>query len=144
FWDIADRSVRRTVPLERETIAPSGVNASADCRRVYLREKDGSVSVWDTFTGRNVCHVRGSWRENSAARFSPDGALIVISVDDGEIVVWDLESNRLRHRFRAHGAAVNRLAFSEDGQRLATAGEDGLIKLWNTRDWSQAGAFSGH
>lgn len=144
FWNLAERRVERSIPLQPPPDEPNGMNASPDGSLVYIRAKDGSVDIWSTATGRQLCHIRGNWNDSNGARFSPDNQWIAISIGDGEIVVWDIPANRLRHRFKAHARSVGRLDFSPDQRLLASAGGDAFIRLWDTATWAEVAALSGH
>lgn len=144
FWDIARRSLVRTVPLQPPPDGPGGINASPDGSLAYIREQDGAVGVWETATGRRVCDIRGRWNDSNAARFSQDNRWLAISIDDGIVVIWDLAENRLLHQFKAHARLVGRLDFSADNRQLATAGGDGLIRIWDTATWTEVAALRGH
>src|SRR5271166_3227856 len=56
---------------------------------------DGTVSLWDTATGKNRVNLRAGTEMILAAVFSPDGTRLACSSTDSRIHIWDLATHRL-------------------------------------------------
>jgi eukaryotic-like serine/threonine-protein kinase len=119
---------------------PSGVIAlaiSPDGARLASCVGDGSVTVWDLPTGKELFALRDD-RPGAALRhvvFSPDGQRLVtegINSDNkskwSQLRIWSADNGKpLAALPRLPVATV--LQFRPDGTRLA-AGVDGIAKLW--------------
>jgi serine/threonine protein kinase/tetratricopeptide (TPR) repeat protein len=64
------------------------------------------------------------------ARFSPDGARVVLGAVDGTARIWDVETALPVSEWLPHGGEVRHAEFSSDGQWLLTASLDGKARLW--------------
>lgn len=128
-WHYLKRSRGRPPLLMRHTHQISArASLSSDGRRVATAGLNGSVTIWDTSTGRLVrvipAHTNRCW----TVTYSPDGKLLA-STDEstnkstpaGEIKFWDSETGALVRTVLLPQRFVNGIAFSPDGARLATS-----------------------
>jgi len=117
---------------------------------------DGSVSLWDAETGRDIDLLRGHCSHVSALAFSAAKNELVSAGSDGTLKVWDLDRCHRGLRIAAPEKEIADLAFTPDGTRLLTAGRDGTVRVWDAqrgqplaqfgsgRDWCESLAmFSG-
>jgi serine/threonine protein kinase/WD40 repeat protein len=93
----------------------------------------GTVVVWDLETRSARSHCRGSDRDNYAAAFSPDGALLA-TAGRGMVRLWNVATGRLLLGWVAHNLMTG-LAFSPDGRCLAVAcsplyNQRGGLEVW--------------
>jgi len=105
---------------------------------------DGTVSLWDTATGKNRVNLRAGTEMILAAVFSPDGARLACSSTDSRIHIWDLATHRLRSTLEGHRGPVTALAFSPGGRVLASGGEDQTVRLWDMENSRQSAVLHGH
>jgi WD40 repeat protein len=106
---------------------------------------DGTVRLWDAWTGelRNVLAGHEGWVQGVA--FSPDGQRLATSSWDRTARVWEASSGRELFTLAHHAGWLSGLDWSPAcqpapdpdsaplcGQQLATASEDGTVRLWNT------------
>jgi WD40 repeat protein len=66
-----------------------------------------------------------------AARFSPDGRLLITASEDQTAQVWDVRAGKSVGTPLRHDGAVLTAAFSPDGQAVVTAGADGAARVWD-------------
>jgi WD40 repeat protein len=138
------------------------------------RPPDGSVSVWETDTGRRVFTLRGHGDEVTSVAFTPDGQRLVSGSFDKTASLWDLQTGKEIRRFRGHQGEVFGVAVSPDGKRLLTcsgtlgavpdkmkaadkqdvvkapkpappaAAPDNTVRLWDLDTGAELGSFPGH
>jgi WD40 repeat protein len=93
--------------------------------------------LWDVATGKLLARLDHHSSPCHAARFSPDGQLIVTASADGTVWLWDVQARKPRQRFAGHKATALTAAFSPDGQRVVTGSEDGTARIWNPQTGMQ-------
>lgn len=112
------------------------VKAFANSTRVIFafENKDGTISVKDGRTNREIATLPKPEWEVRAFSFSPDGRTLAVATS-GNVHFWDLETGKQVATFPKRVANFNGdppiLVFSKDGKTLAVAGLDG-IEIWNT------------
>jgi len=105
---------------------------------------DGTVSLWDTATGKNRVNLRAGTEMILAAVFSPDGTRLACSSTDSRIHIWDLATHRLPLTLEGHRGPVTALAFSPGGRVLASGGEDQTVRLWDMENSRESAVLHGH
>jgi WD40 repeat protein len=110
--------------------------ASTDGKLVAATDINRALIVWELRTGKELWHLTGSEQQHGyppLPAFSPDAAVLAMSLPDGEFALRDAvtgrEVCRLASKFTATG-----IAFSEDGQYLVLANCDGPVQLWDRRN----------
>ena len=128
-WDAADGR-----PLAR--LRHQGPVRRLDFHRARLltASSDGTAVIWELATGARLRSlVHGGVVQ--AARFSPDGRLVVTVGSDDSVKLWDARDGRVERELLAGGQAAGRLigtpvAFSPDGRVLAVGSDQGRLRLW--------------
>jgi WD40 repeat protein len=103
--------------------------------------EDGTVTLWDTQTGKAVRTLTQAVVVNDIA-FSPDGSKLGCALLDGTVKVWDPKTGKDIFQIRPHRHQVRRVRFSPDGALLATAGQDQTIKVWDVDSRQQVFSFN--
>ncbi|MCG9131479.1 WD40 repeat domain-containing protein [Candidatus Poribacteria bacterium] len=117
------------------------VKAFADSTRVIFafENKDGTISVKDGRTNREITTLPKPKWEVRAFSFTPDGRMLAIATSK-DVHLWDLETGKQVLTFQKRVANFNGnpviLTFSKDGKTLAVAGLDD-IEIWNMDTYSQ-------
>jgi WD40 repeat protein len=119
--------LRRLTRAERVAITahPRGAGVlafSSDGKRLLTAGSDGTVRVWDAWSGKKLLNFPAHSATVRAAVFSPDGQRIV-SCSKDEVRVWDGATGKLLAPLAAPSGGAG-LAFSADGKRLAVVGTD--------------------
>jgi len=117
---------------------------SPDGSTVATGSDDGTIKVWDSFTGRLIRTLAGHTSYILSVAFSPDGRSLASGSADNEARVWDVQSGGLLRTLLTHSDIVYSVAFSPDGRTLATASNDRKISLWDTGTWQQRRSLLGH
>nr|WP_306663021.1 hypothetical protein [Streptomyces alkaliphilus] len=100
---------------------------------------DGSVRVWNTYTGELTHHIdsdsHGGDPRITALVFAPDGGVLAMGTRTGAVRVVSMTSGKQLARTQCHGGEVTSLAFSPGGRRLAAGSVDRSVVLWDTDRW---------
>lgn len=109
------------------------ITFSPDGRRLAIGTLGEIISVWDTFTWREVMRVRpatpgGYVPQVRALAFSPDGHWLISGSDGQFAQVWDIATAQEISRMK-HEDQIFAVAFSPDG-RLVASGAGDTVKVW--------------
>jgi eukaryotic-like serine/threonine-protein kinase len=113
--------------------------------RVAALSFAGTLSVWDTGTGRLLMRNEIPETGGSLGRldFSPDGNRIAVGSGPGARVL-EVSSGKVLLNLPAHAGIVAALKFSPDGALIAsTALDDGAVQLWNSSTGEQVASLLG-
>lgn len=115
-----------------------GVAFTPDGKQLVTGNDDGTISIRDVATGKelNNFQAHGNWIWD--VRFSPDGKRMITSSRDSTAKVWevptgpDAGASTWKELFTLHHTStVERSEFSPDGTQILTGSNDGTAKLWN-------------
>lgn len=155
FWDIPNFTPKPQKTLDQvKTLTGHPLVAFAPHGKLLASgAEDGSVSLWDTTTGRRrrrffVNRRTAAYLENvelgrqflpvkpdfggSAVRalaFMPDGRLLAASGVEDPIVLFDTTSGNECGRLSGKHAEISHLAFSPNGTTLAVNNRE-IVELW--------------
>jgi WD40 repeat protein len=105
---------------------------------------DGTATVWEVASGKQVASLTGHKHSVQSAAFSPDGLLIVTASMDWTARVWDWKANPPQPRATLHHLrAVYGAAFSPSGKWIVTAGGDGVARVWDAQTGTIRKALKG-
>ncbi|KAG0254385.1 hypothetical protein BGZ95_006049, partial [Linnemannia exigua] len=128
---------------------------SPDNQHIASGSFDGSVRIWDTRLGENICTITGNAGEVTSLAFCPRGLQIVTGSADGTIRLWDelgtirlwdelgtirlwdelkgvTSTGRCLATFKVekNNQSMLSVAISPSGQWVASGGEDGVVRVW--------------
>ncbi|MGH8930201.1 MAG: hypothetical protein ACRDZO_06080 [Egibacteraceae bacterium] len=89
-----------------------------------------AATVYEAGTGQFVTELRGHADSVKAARFSPDGTLIVTVGGDGRARLWEASNGGLLAEMIGHRGDIRDAVFTPDGRRVVTASLDGTARVW--------------
>lgn len=106
----------------------------------------GSVTVWETATGKKIKTVDHSGDVRAAA-LSPDGRMLALQAADRTIVVKDVDTSRVLQQFSLtlspETGRTTGIRFSPDNRLLATADSENLVRLWDLHTGREAKSYRG-
>lgn len=100
---------------------------SSDGRTLAAVGADGTLRLWDAWTGAETAVLHGDEGVMDFCAISPDGRLVASGAHGMKVRVWDLRTGA--ERFIVEGTAA---AFAPGGRLLATALWRGGLRLWDT------------
>ncbi|KAJ1299937.1 hypothetical protein OPQ81_005378 [Rhizoctonia solani] len=120
-------------------ISPQGTHVAAGA-------KDFSIRVWNTLTGKTVCHsLNGHQGSVRCLAFSPDSSHLCSGSDDWTIIVWDINAGTMvGPAYGGHQRSVQSVSYSQDGTRIASGSDDGSIHVWDPRTGGLVHTLEGH
>lgn len=108
----------------------NGIAWSPDGRRIASASDDGTVQVWDTFTGSKVLTYRGHTGPVHAVAWTFDRTHIASGGADTTVQVWDATTGTRTLAYRGHRGPVRTLAWSFAGTWIASGGDDMTVQVW--------------
>jgi WD40 repeat protein len=98
---------------------------------------DGTVTLWDSATGKVLWNLRGHNSSVFAVAFSPDskrvvsGGLTDKSGNGNAIKLWDTESGKELLALQGHQENIYSVVFSPDGKLIVSGGYDRTLRIWD-------------
>jgi WD40 repeat protein len=145
--DLATGQVRTTLPASNPNYA---VAFSPDGRRLVTAGPNGSITLREFPSCREIASVAAHSAALRCLAFAPDGRTLVSGGDDANVHLWAVaeDGNALRLRDsikRGHGNfVISDVAIAPDGQTLATGGGDGTVRIWDLKTRQLLHILKGH
>ncbi len=119
------------------TMFPS-YDLDADGRTLAVGHDDGSVTLTDARTLREIARVPASRKPINGLAFVPGSRTVVVGGEDALLAVDTGRGNRVTP-LRGHAGAAYRPSVSADGRRMSTIEYEGHGMLWTLRGGRQIG-----
>jgi WD40 repeat protein/serine/threonine protein kinase len=153
-WEVKTGDILRTIVNPKGNMHFIGLAFSPDGKRIAtatgkmdystFENEQGVVTIWDSWTGREIHTLSGHRGPLTSVVCSPDGTKLATSSWDQTVKVWDAMSGTELLTFRGHAQATNRVIFSPDSRRIASASEDNSVIIWNARTGEILLTLRGH
>jgi WD40 repeat protein/serine/threonine protein kinase len=111
---------------------PSSLAFSFDGKTLAEGCGNGTITLWDVATGREIRTLTGHSAHIPALAFSSDGKMLASASADRTASLWDLATG-LGTTLHGNLNEVWAIAIAPDGRTLATGTKkDGIVTLWST------------
>jgi WD40 repeat protein/predicted Ser/Thr protein kinase len=104
---------------------------SPDGRFALSGGVNGTVTLWEVATGRELRNFVSRGGQVFSVAFSPDGNFALTGGVNGTVTLWEVASGRQLQSFVGHQGDVVSVAFSPDGRFALSGGVNGTVKLWD-------------
>ncbi len=118
IFDVPTRSQQRL--LEGNDTWAYSLAFSPDGVLLAAGGSDGTVSVRESSTDRQVLSLRGNGSRANNVAFSPDGILLAAHHEHDTVLMWEAATGQQVHVLKGQGSLNAGLAFSPDGVLFAT------------------------
>jgi WD40 repeat protein/predicted Ser/Thr protein kinase len=105
------------------------------------------VRLWNVANGEVLARpprAGGTWIDQGATAFSPDGHLLAYHYGDSTVNLWNVKAGHLLAALDGHSNRVVSLAFSPDGKWLISGSLDHTAIAWDLRTHQRAAILTGH
>jgi WD40 repeat protein len=120
----------------------SGIDFSADGRRIAAYIPGNSITIWDTASGEQLLQISGVSELESGIAFTPDGQSVVGSSSVLGATIWNANTGQEVISL-LDSSPISSIAFNHDGTYLGTAARDGTATLWDMENGRQTLEFPG-
>jgi WD40 repeat protein len=103
---------------------------SPDGQLLATGKSDGTITLWQLETRRELGTLRGHTQRVRTLAFSPDGYTLASGSMDKTIKIWQLYDRQTLATLNGHSWEVYAVAFSPDGETLVSGSMDKTIKVW--------------
>ena len=105
-------------------------SVNPDGRLIASGAESGTVSLWETLTGKRLAALPPHTAHLSSCHFGPLGTLLATCYEDGVVKLWDLTTGDMVNSFDGNQTATRySLSFTPDGEMLASTRLDGTIQI---------------
>ena len=108
---------------------PNGL--SPDGTTYVKRNKDGTLELWDTQTGKQAAILKKHTKPVSVIAFSTDSSILATTGEDNTIQLWEVDTAQHKATLHNKGGSTEVLTFSSDSTILARGNNYGQVHLWN-------------
>ncbi|MBL7622712.1 TIR domain-containing protein [Frankia sp. AgB1.8] len=141
-----DTPVRR---LNTRRIPVRALAFSPDTTILAVGHPDGTVGLWNPWTGHPMGTLKAGGLRVLTVAFSPDGERLAAGTDIGTVHVWDAVAARgasapAARRLVGHTDWVNAVAFSPDSELLASGSGSGTVRIWDAATGALRHRLVGH
>ncbi|KAJ5536249.1 NACHT and WD40 domain protein [Penicillium frequentans] len=104
---------------------------------------DGTVRLWNPYTGALTHILEDNSTQVLSVAFSPNGCLLASGSLNGIVSLWDLSTGAGPQYLEGHSDQVWSVAFSPDSQLLASGSYDKSVYVWDVVTGALTQIFEG-
>ncbi|MFK7769670.1 MAG: protein kinase [Mariniblastus sp.] len=128
FWNLETGTQKR---LNIAEVNDFWIDMDPSRNVIAFASADGTVRLFWSSDGSEVCTVLRNSDRIDAISFHPDGRQLAVAGANGVVQIWDLAGCRPTAQILRHEGAVQDARFTPDGKRCLSIGTDGKARIWN-------------
>jgi WD40 repeat protein len=132
-WDLATRTVRWQISDGRRHFVSVAVHPTSAI--LAVGELDGTISLFNTDTGKPVRQLKGHVESVKTLAFSPRGDRLASGGMDRTVRLWDWETGQQVLALEGHASGVHSVAFAPHGRVLASSAGSTFLEVNEVRLW---------
>jgi WD40 repeat protein len=137
-----ESNLYQSVDQLREVLVLSDPVRSPDRRRIAVANSDGTASVYDVETGKQLLMLRGHRDKINRVSFSRDNKQMATASADGTARIWDAETGAEVVTLTGHTGSVDYVGFENDNRSVITFSADGSVRRWSLPDGKSLAVFT--
>jgi predicted NACHT family NTPase/WD40 repeat protein len=148
IWSLSKRSKLQEFKSD-SWYCTSGVCFNSDGTLLASSNMDGTICIWDPFSGSLIKRLECGSGNVESVMFTPDNRLLVCGTEEGNIIIWSVEQwtrERTIHAF--HNTYVPKVFLTTDGQYVLGGAGSGpapkVAKVWEVRTGVEILELKGH
>ncbi len=106
----------------------NSVAMSPDGKHLVSGNSNGSITIWDANTGKEITAIKGHTKMVNSVSYSPDGQIIASCSEDGSISIWNAATGAELWTIKGTKPLTS-LSFNSDGSKLVVGGAEGIRVL---------------
>ena len=111
---------------------PVALAGSPDGKSLAAADSDGTITVWDIETGKQIAQQSELGHDTSGVIFTPDSETLLISAKQGQLAFWAFRGTEPPRMAQGTQAIASVMALTPDGSRLIRVG-GGDIGIWDPK-----------
>ncbi|MBK6750808.1 MAG: WD40 repeat domain-containing protein [Pyrinomonadaceae bacterium] len=101
------------------------VAMSPDGKHLVSGNSNGSITIWDANTGKEITAIKGHTKMVNSVSYSPNGQIIASVSEDGSVAIWNAATGAELWTVKETKPAKS-VSFNMDGSKVVIGGEDGI------------------
>jgi hypothetical protein len=122
----------RTFDTLLQDIPGASLQWSKDGLRLIVIENLGTMTLYNTATGKPIASMHGPEEPITHTVFSPNGKLLATTFEGGEIDIWDTNTGARLLRLIGHRGDTT-VEWKDDSTQIASRGQDKTTRVWTIR-----------
>lgn len=129
LWNLVENRILNKI---KGTAAYFNCRFNSTGTRFLALESDGSISIWETSSGKLLNHISFSPSIILSASFSKTDQYILLTTTNGSVWLLESATGKKIREFIGHSGMVITGAFSKDEKFILSTSLDGTARLWET------------
>ncbi|TFK63886.1 WD40 repeat-like protein, partial [Pluteus cervinus] len=102
---------------------------------IYSGSSDGTIVIWDSYTGESVASISAHECGVTALLLTQDGDMMISGSDDATIRFWDANTYQAVYQpLYCHSSTITSFVVNINGSILCCGSRDRTISIWKTSD----------